>query len=93
MLIEQLANELQKLRIVTRDATLRCDLRGSMDQRRVAEVMRVHHQPLRFMRQGTGKIAGDVLLQRLVLGIAPLVGNLLREATNRRCGFGRSLAL
>jgi len=52
--------------------------------------MRVFHQPIGFMRQGTGKIAGDVLVQRMVLGIAPLLGKLIAQSGHRfGCGFWR----
>ena len=88
MLIEKLSDELQKLRVLARNATLRGDLRGSMDQRRVAQMVRVFHQPIGFMRQSTGKMASDVLAERMVLGIGPLLGKLIAQSGYRfGCGL------
>jgi hypothetical protein len=45
------------------------------------------------MRQGTGEIAGDVLVQRMVLRVLLLLAHLLAKSGDRLRRFGCSLRL
>lgn len=80
MLIEQLADEMQKFAAAARDAALRCNHGGLMHQRRIAQVLWIGDQPLRLMRQRAGKVCGDVLMQRMLLLVLLLRSKLFFEA-------------